>query len=149
MGQYEINQTQCRAVMGQNPSRFPGDDRLVENVSWQDVQAFIKKFNERERQSSGILCRLPTEAEWEYAARAGMTTLYSFGDDAARLDDYAWHSGNAGWDALRPPLPASPRPPQRLSWLSLPERRSQTRKNHGATLDGQGAAAWRQLAYTR
>ena len=73
--------------MGNNPSRFKGDVRLpVESVSWEDVQEFIRRLNARE---GGSRYRLPTEAEWEYAARAGTTTHYNFGDDPGRLGDYA------------------------------------------------------------
>jgi formylglycine-generating enzyme required for sulfatase activity len=79
--------------MGENPSRFKGDDRPVENVSWEDAQQFIQKLNEREGKEA---CRLPTEAEWEYAARAGTTTLYSFDDKKSQLSDYAWYGGNSG-----------------------------------------------------
>ena len=96
LGTYEVTQGQWQAVMGSNsnPSVFKGDLNLpVENVSWDDVQAFIRKLNDRE---GGTRYRLPTEAEWEYAVRAGSTTAYSFGDDAGRLGDYAWYAGNAG-----------------------------------------------------
>ena len=96
MGKYEVTQAQWQAVMGANPSAFKGDDRPVESVSWNDIQDFIKKLNKQEQRANGVLCRLPTEAQWEYAARAGTTTRYSFGDDAANLDDYAWYSENAG-----------------------------------------------------
>ncbi len=93
MGKYEVTQTQWKAVMGDNPSQFKGDNRPVENVSWNDVQEFIKKLNTREGKEA---CRLSTEAEWEYAARAGTETRYSFGDDGARLVDYAWYDKNSG-----------------------------------------------------
>ena len=93
MGKYEVTQAQWKAVMGENPSRFKGDDRPVENVSWEDVQQFIQKLNEREGKE---VCRLPTEAEWEYAARADTTTVYSFGDNASQLGDYAWYGENSG-----------------------------------------------------
>ena len=78
MGQYEVTQGQWQAVMGSNPSRFKqGDNYPVEIVSWDDIQAFLKKLN----QQSGGNYRLPSEAEWEYAARGGTTTQYWWGDD--------------------------------------------------------------------
>jgi len=94
LGKYEVTQAQWQAVMGQNPSLFQGDPNLpVEQVWWDDVQEFIRKLNAKEGHTK---YRLPTEAEWEYAARAGTTTAYSFGDDATRLGEYAWYKGNAG-----------------------------------------------------
>jgi formylglycine-generating enzyme required for sulfatase activity len=94
LGQYEVTQGQWQAIVGNNPSRFKGDVKLpVESVSWEDVQEFIRRLNARE---GGSRYRLPTEAEWEYAARAGTTTHYSFGDDPGRLGDYAWVDDNAG-----------------------------------------------------
>jgi len=80
--------------MGNNPSHFKGDPNLpVELVLWEEVEEFIRRLNARE---SGGRYRLPTEAEWEYAARAGNTGAYSFGDDVQRLRDYAWYDDNAG-----------------------------------------------------
>ena len=76
LGETEVTQAQWQAVMGNNPSKFKGDDRPVENVSWKDVQVFIKRLNNR----SGKRFRLPTEAEWEYAARAGTQTARYWGD---------------------------------------------------------------------
>lgn len=67
-----------QAVMGNNPSRFKGENKPVENISWLDAQAFIKKLTQ---QYSGIGFRLPTEAEWEYACRAGTLTPFSFGEE--------------------------------------------------------------------
>ena len=96
MGKYEVTQAQWQAVMGDNPSYFKGDNHPVERVAWDDAQQFIQRLNEREKQTNGILCRLPTEAEWEYAARAGTTTLYSFGNNEAHLKDYAWYIENSG-----------------------------------------------------
>ena len=94
LGIYEVTQGQWEAVMGDNPSRFTGDpNRPVERVSWEEVQQFIDEFNARE---GGTKYRLPTEAEWEYAARAGSTTAYSFGDDNGQLSKYAWFGDNAG-----------------------------------------------------
>ena len=77
MGQYEVTQGQWKALMGSNPSHFKdcGDECPVEKVSWNDVQEFVKKLNAK----TGKTYRLPSEAEWEYAARAGTTTAYSFG----------------------------------------------------------------------
>jgi formylglycine-generating enzyme required for sulfatase activity len=93
MGKYEVTQGQWQAVMGSNPSASPGDaNRPVDQVSWNEAQTFISKLNAVE----GVqLYRLPTEAEWEYAARAGSTTIYSFGNDPKQLGEYAWHRSNA------------------------------------------------------
>lgn len=93
LGKYEVTQKQWQGVMGTNPSNFKGDNRPVENVSWNDVQEFIKKLNQKE---GGNKYRLPTEAEWEYAARAGSTTKWSFGDSEIRLVEYAWYDTNSG-----------------------------------------------------
>ncbi|NGZ06021.1 MAG: SUMF1/EgtB/PvdO family nonheme iron enzyme [Magnetococcales bacterium] len=88
----EITQGQWRAVMGNNPSEFSrGDNHPVETVYWNDLQSFITTLNTR---NDGIY-RLPTEAEWEYAARAGTTTAWSFGDSESNLGNYAWYSGNS------------------------------------------------------
>ncbi|MBF0215002.1 MAG: SUMF1/EgtB/PvdO family nonheme iron enzyme [Magnetococcales bacterium] len=89
----EITQGQWRAVMGNNPSYFSscGDTCPVEQVSWNDLQTFITTLNAR---NEGTY-RLPTEAEWEYAARAGTTTAYSFGDSESSFGNYAWYSSNS------------------------------------------------------
>jgi len=92
LGKYEVTQAQWLEVMGRNPSHFKGDlRRPVERVSWLMIQEFIRKLNAREGHAK---YRLPTEAEWEYAARAGSTTRYSFGDDASRLTHHAWYKHN-------------------------------------------------------
>lgn len=98
LGKYEVTQAQWAAVMGSNPSKFKGDANPVEMVSWNDVQTFIHKLNQMEG-TNGY--RLPTEAEWEYAARAGSTTAYSFGDDThfLQLENYGgpcWHTNPVG-----------------------------------------------------
>ncbi|GHU35956.1 hypothetical protein AGMMS50256_31890 [Betaproteobacteria bacterium] len=92
LGKYEVTQAEWVAVMGNNPSEFKGRSNPVDNVSWDDVQSFIQRLNAKE----GKKYRLPTEAEWEYAARAGTKSAYSFGDDAGQLGQYAWYEGNSG-----------------------------------------------------
>jgi formylglycine-generating enzyme required for sulfatase activity len=93
LGKYEVTQEQWVAVMGENPSNFKGRNNPVEQVSWDDAQAFISKLNQKEKTDK---YRLPTEAEWEYAARAGTNTTYSFGDDAGQFGQYGWYDGNSG-----------------------------------------------------
>ena len=89
----EVTQSQWQAVMGSNPSHFKGGNNPVERVSWNDAQEFIKRLNWKEGTNK---YRLPTEAQWEYACRAGSDAAYSFGDDKGRLGDYAWYWGNSG-----------------------------------------------------
>jgi formylglycine-generating enzyme required for sulfatase activity len=96
LGVYEVTQQQWKDVMGNNPSKFEGEDKPVDTVSWEDVQDFIRRLNEKEGHS---LYRLPTEAEWEYAARAGTTSSNYFGDDISQLGDYAWYGKNSGQEA--------------------------------------------------
>jgi formylglycine-generating enzyme required for sulfatase activity len=94
MSTTEITQKQWQIVMGDNPSQFKscGPDCPVENISWNDVQAFISKLNTYGRGTY----RLPTNDEWEYAARAGTTTAWSHGDNHAHLNDFAWSVHNSG-----------------------------------------------------
>jgi formylglycine-generating enzyme required for sulfatase activity len=93
LGVYSVTQGQWEAVMGDNPSKFKREDNPVETVSWDDAQEFILRLNEEEGHSR---YRLPTEAEWEYAVRAGSTSSYYFGDDKSQLGDHAWYRDNSG-----------------------------------------------------
>jgi len=89
LGIYEVTQEQWVKVMGDNPSKFQNDNRPVESVFWEDINVFISKLNQIENTDK---YRLPTEAEWEYAARAGSSTAYCYGDDlnAEQLHQYGW-----------------------------------------------------------
>ena len=93
IGKTEVTQGQWKAVMGSNPSRFSqcGDDCPVDSVSWSDAQEFAQRLS----QKTGKQYRLPSEAEWEYAARAGRNTKWSFGDNKSQLSDYAWFRDNS------------------------------------------------------
>jgi formylglycine-generating enzyme required for sulfatase activity len=90
MGKYEVTQAQYRAVMGTNPSSSKGDNLPVEYISWNDAQEFCRKLS----QITGREYRLPSEAEWEYACRAGTTTEFAFGDSLS--------SDQANFDGDRP-----------------------------------------------
>ncbi len=92
LGKYEVTQEEWRAVMGRNPSHHPGPGLPVESVSWNDCQEFLAKLGQR----TGRQFALPTEAQWEYACRAGTTTAWSGGDDERRLGDCAWSEANSG-----------------------------------------------------
>ena len=102
-GKTEVTQAQWEAVMGENPSRFKGADKPVENISWDDCQNFLKKLNARpEVKKSGLMLRLPTEKEWEYACRAGTTgkwryCLLSDGKEITEdsLGEIAWFHENS------------------------------------------------------
>ena len=92
LGKFEVTQEQWFALMGNQPSNFKGRTLPVERVSWDDAKAFVKKLSEK----TGKQYRLPSEAEWEYAARAGSQTAYAFGDDARELGRYDWFLQNSG-----------------------------------------------------
>jgi formylglycine-generating enzyme required for sulfatase activity len=104
----EVTQGQWKKVMGDNPSEHKecGDDCPVENVSWEDTQEFIKKLNTMEGTDT---YRLPSEAEWEYAARAGTTTLFSFGNNERVLGEFAWCDKYTGME-LHPVASKKPNP---------------------------------------
>ncbi len=93
LGIHPVTQTQWKAVTGSNPSHFPGDNRPVEQVSWDDCQEFCKTLTAH-LEGRGTV-GLPSEAEWEYACRAGTTTKYCTGDGAAALKKAGWYEGNS------------------------------------------------------
>ena len=104
LGVYQVTQLQYEKVMGINPSRFQGNKvrsdsskHPVEMVSWDDAVEFCKRLSEfpDEKKASRVY-RLPTEAEWEYACRAGSKTAYCFGYDVQTLCDYAWFDEGSG-----------------------------------------------------
>ncbi|MFA4985436.1 MAG: formylglycine-generating enzyme family protein, partial [Candidatus Brocadiia bacterium] len=99
IGAKEVTQAQYKAVMGENPSEFKGDDLPVDSVSWYDAMKFCSKLTESERKNGHLPkemeYRLPTEAEWEYCCRAGSTSKFCVGDDDALLGDYAWSKENS------------------------------------------------------
>jgi formylglycine-generating enzyme required for sulfatase activity len=104
LGMTQVTQAQYQQVMDENLSNFQGDEVSgrdssefpVEQISWDDALEFCKKLSDLpEEKAAGRVYRLPTEAEWEYACRAGSTTAFSFGDDE-ELGDYAWYDGNSG-----------------------------------------------------
>ena len=100
MGKYEVTQAQWEAVMGENPSHYKGADHPVECVSWSDCQAFLEKLNAHPAaRTSGLVFRLPTEEEWEFACRAGSTNDYCRLADGteiteATLGRVAWYVDN-------------------------------------------------------
>ena len=107
IGKYEVTQAEYAAVVGSNPSHFTGDlQRPVEKVSFVEAGGFCAALSRRESEAGrlppGYVYRLPYEAEWEYACRAGATNLFGFGDDAAQAGEFAWTAENS--DAATHPV---------------------------------------------
>jgi len=92
LGKFPVTQRQWVGVLGKNPSQYQGDDLPVENVSWNDAQAFIKAL----RLKTGRSWRLPSEAEWEYAAGGGKRQKFPGTSREAELGEYAWLESNSG-----------------------------------------------------
>ena len=105
LGKYEVTQGQWKSVMGTEPWLNQGGVQIGEDnpatyVNWDDATEFCKTLTATERKSGKLKAneeyRLPTEAQWEYACRAGTETAFSFGDDESKLGEYGWFGGNAG-----------------------------------------------------
>jgi formylglycine-generating enzyme required for sulfatase activity len=94
MGKHEVTREQWEAVMGNSPNKSKGVRNPMETVSWDDCQKFFDKLNVKAGGQGGKFA-LPTEAQWEYACRAGSATKFCFGDDASQLGEYAWFRANS------------------------------------------------------
>ena len=92
IGVTEVTQKQWRLIMGTNPAFFKGDDLPVERITWREANEFCRRLSEKEQERY----RLPTQAEWEYACRAGTTSVYYSGESKAALDVAGWYLGNSG-----------------------------------------------------
>ena len=125
LGVCEVTQAEYGRVMGKDPSNFKGDsNRPVEQMTWNDAVDFCQRLGTSPKEkSTGAVYRLPTEAEWEFACRAGTMTRYSFGDAPPNFGQHAWWKGNSqgqtppeletavtGFAADRPPAGVHRRP---------------------------------------
>jgi formylglycine-generating enzyme required for sulfatase activity len=95
--QTELTQNQYEQLMGCNPAFFKGPQNPIESLTWNEATEFCRRLSELPpEKKAGNLFRLPTEAEWEYACRAGSTTEFCFGDDEAGMEEYGWYHKNSG-----------------------------------------------------
>lgn len=99
IAKYEVTQELYEAVIGNNPAKYKGPRNSVEMLDWEEAMTFCRKVTDELRKrkliKDGEQIRLPSEAEWEYACRAGTTTRFSFGDKIEDLGQYCWFTGNA------------------------------------------------------
>lgn len=117
IGRYEVTQEQYEHVMGANPSVVQGRHRPVEQVTFFDAVEFYRKLTKRQREAGQLppdaAYRLPTEAEWEYVCKAGTDSIYSFGDAAKELAQYAWY------DVLGGPRKVGQKRPNTWAWICM------------------------------
>lgn len=150
MAKYEVPQNLWLALLGKNPSRWKGPRNSVEMLTYEEANEFCKKVTLALRVTKQIgfdeVVRLPTEAEWEYAARAGTTTRYSFGNDEAELKDYGWYTGNAAGND--PPVGAKQPNPWGLYDMHgyLWEWCQDSAKGDGKTLRVIKSGSWKDKA---
>jgi formylglycine-generating enzyme required for sulfatase activity len=113
MSKFPITQAQWEAIMGDNPSQFQGENRPVEQVMWDDIRGTDGYLETLNAIYQGYNFRLPSEAEWEYAYRAGTMTRFYWGDDPDNtdIDDYAWYWGNSAIGNLRQTHPVGQKMP--------------------------------------
>ena len=114
LGRYLVTQEQWLVVMGDNHSNFKGPKNPMEQVSWDRCQQFLDKLNAKAGEGK---FSLPTEVQWEYGCRAGSTTNYYFGDNEARLGDYAWYYKNSGSQTH----PVGEKKPNAWGWMTCTE----------------------------
>lgn len=111
IGKFEVTQEQYYSIMGINPSKFKGRTMPVDSISWDDAQTFVEKLSKK----TGRRYRLPSESEWEYAARAGSTSDFFWGDDFKLVDQYAWYLSNSD----KQPHPVGLKKPNRFGLYDM------------------------------